>query len=256
MTAQQAQPTERPRLDPAEVARNRATRRRPQPTQWDYLHLRRLLEDLESFFRSLPPDVVDVLDVWCGARPYDDLLPDQTRCTGLDIDDMYGVADVVSTDYLPFEDESFDLVMSIEAFHYVPDPHAAAREISRVLRPGGIVLITVPHVFDYDPGTLERRFTEQELRRIFADWDEVRVKENGGRAVVWAAVTARLLQRYQRARERAEVSVRAPLFRAGYRTINLVGRALERLEARISDDPLTLPMNLMLTARKPGRPNA
>jgi len=250
-SAQTAPATGRRRLSAAELAHNRQTRRHPRPTQWDYLHLRRLLEDLERFFNDLPPGVVDVLDIWCGSRPYDDLLPKGARCTGLDIDDMYGVADVVTDEFLPFEDDSFDLVMSIEAFHYAPDPDAAAQEIRRVLRPGGFVLITVPHVFDYSPDTLERRFTEAQLREIFADWDDIRVIENGGRAVVWAAVTGRLLQRYQRARERAGASARTPLFRMGYRLINRIGQALERLEKRLADDPLTLPMNLMLTARKP-----
>ena len=39
---------------------------------------------------------------------------------------------------LPFEDESFDLVMSLNGFHAFPDKEAAYREIFRVLKPGGI----------------------------------------------------------------------------------------------------------------------
>ena len=39
---------------------------------------------------------------------------------------------------LPFEDESFDLVLSINGFHAFPDKAAAYRETFRVLKKGGI----------------------------------------------------------------------------------------------------------------------
>ena len=38
---------------------------------------------------------------------------------------------------LPFEDESFDIVLSLNGFHAFPDKEAAYRETFRVLKPGG-----------------------------------------------------------------------------------------------------------------------
>lgn len=38
---------------------------------------------------------------------------------------------------LPFEDESFDIVLSLNGFHAFPDKEAAYRETWRVLKPGG-----------------------------------------------------------------------------------------------------------------------
>jgi ubiquinone/menaquinone biosynthesis C-methylase UbiE len=42
---------------------------------------------------------------------------------------------------LPFPDDSFDLVTSIFAFHHLPNPRAALREMRRVLRPGGALIV-------------------------------------------------------------------------------------------------------------------
>jgi SAM-dependent methyltransferase len=55
---------------------------------------------------------------------------------------------------LTYNDRSFDLVTSTEVFEHVPDDRRAFREIHRVLRPGGVLVFTVP-LMD-DASTLER----------------------------------------------------------------------------------------------------
>ena len=46
---------------------------------------------------------------------------------------------------LTFDDDTFDLVVTQDVFEHVLDPAAALREITRVLRPGGAHLFTVPY---------------------------------------------------------------------------------------------------------------
>jgi hypothetical protein len=69
----------RTRLSAQEVADDRDSRRFPRPTQFDYLHLRYLIDSLGTAFNEAPGPVRDVLDIFCGARPYDDLLPPGAR---------------------------------------------------------------------------------------------------------------------------------------------------------------------------------
>jgi SAM-dependent methyltransferase len=43
---------------------------------------------------------------------------------------------------LPFDDNTFDAVTCLEALEFTPDPHAVLVELVRVLRPGGVLLVT------------------------------------------------------------------------------------------------------------------
>jgi SAM-dependent methyltransferase len=45
-------------------------------------------------------------------------------------------------DPLPFADESFDVVVSLELLEFTPRPRETLRELVRVLRPGGNLLVT------------------------------------------------------------------------------------------------------------------
>lgn len=45
---------------------------------------------------------------------------------------------------LPFPDGSFDTVIASEVFEHIPDDRGAMCEIARVLKPGGMLCITVP----------------------------------------------------------------------------------------------------------------
>jgi SAM-dependent methyltransferase len=74
------------------------------------------------------------------------------NCTGLDASrTMVEYARMINpaldirrgdVEHLPFEDASFDYVLSIEVIRYLADPRHALQEFRRVLRPGGLALVT------------------------------------------------------------------------------------------------------------------
>jgi len=46
---------------------------------------------------------------------------------------------------LPYPDARFDAVVMLDVLEHVADERAAVAEIARVLRPGGLVIVSVPH---------------------------------------------------------------------------------------------------------------
>lgn len=80
-----------------------------------------------------------VLDCGAGKRPvyFDNVV--NFEIVDYDTTDVRGVGEV-----LPFVDNSFDAVISIAVLEHVTDPFLCAREIARVLKPGGDLMCCVP----------------------------------------------------------------------------------------------------------------
>ncbi len=94
----------------------------------------------------------EVLDVGCGRKPYRQLTR-ATRYVGVDIDTPATRALAAADVYydgrtLPFPDASFDAVLSSQVLEHVFTPAEFLREIHRVLRPGGVLLLATPFVWD------------------------------------------------------------------------------------------------------------
>ena len=49
---------------------------------------------------------------------------------------------VSSADKLPYPDESFDIVTCSQSFHHYPYPEQAMQEAKRVLKPGGLYILS------------------------------------------------------------------------------------------------------------------
>ncbi|MBL1077063.1 methyltransferase domain-containing protein [Nocardia sp. 2] len=159
---------ELPRINPSTLWRNRAFeavwgslynagiehRTLARPVGWALFgtDARLVYRNLEVL-QDLPPGTA-VLDVPCGGGIALDALPHDHRLRYIAADispsmleraeekaDRLGLTDIdfVEADIhrMPFSDGHFDLVLTLNGLHCLPDPAAAVRELARVLKPGG-----------------------------------------------------------------------------------------------------------------------
>lgn len=70
---------------------------------------------------------------------------------------------------IPFADASFDVVQCTQVIEHIVDHEKAASELSRVLKPGGHAIITVPHPPEPFPneGHVREGYTEEDLKALF-----------------------------------------------------------------------------------------
>lgn len=130
---------------------------------------------------------------------------------------------------LPFSPESFDFVLATDVIEHVQDDVVALKEIYRVLRPGGYVLITVPafqslwglqdevalHCRRYRLGTLVEKVIGANLTIVRSYYFNYLLF-----APIW---TARQVIRFARIRLQSENEVNSPL-------INRILTAIFRLD--------------------------
>lgn len=77
-------------------------------------------------------------------------LPPDVRYQGMDITPEFAGPDIVIRDVsegIPFADGSFDHVFCIEVLEHVPNPYGALTDMHRVLRPGGVLVLSVPNPY-------------------------------------------------------------------------------------------------------------
>jgi ubiquinone/menaquinone biosynthesis C-methylase UbiE len=65
---------------------------------------------------------------------------------------------------LPFPDRSFDAAICSEVIEHIRSDETAVRELARVLRPGGVLYVSVPAVpAPYDPAHVREGYTRETL---------------------------------------------------------------------------------------------
>lgn len=139
-----------------------------------------------------------LLDAGCGERPYRD------SCTHLkyvsqDFGKYDGRGDDVGLQFknwnqseidiisdivaIPQSDSSFDAVLCTEVFEHIPNPVLAIREFSRLLRPGGLLIITAPFcsINHFSPYFFQTGFSRYYYEHHLTDngFDILEISPNG-----------------------------------------------------------------------------
>ena len=123
-------------------------RARLKPTLRDPNYL--VFEDLRHFIaRSVGSIQGKVFDYGCGGSPYEELFPAGTEYIGADITPGPEVDRVLLASGMTGEPGgSYDLVLSTQVLEHVSNPESYLKECFRILKPGGILLLTTHGMFE------------------------------------------------------------------------------------------------------------
>lgn len=108
---------------------------------------RRLLVD-KSLKELAPINEENILVVGAGRDPYRSIFGKYKKYVKLDLFD-YGDSEMVigNAENLPFEDQSFDVILATEVFEHLSNPNKLILEAYRVLKKNGKIIITVPFLY-------------------------------------------------------------------------------------------------------------
>ena len=154
---------------------------RVEQSHWWFIGRRRILAGfVEAICRSVTDRRPRILDVGCGTGANLIMLSKYGDAEGVDVsEDALAFCrergldrlKLGAAEELPYEDGTFDLVTAFDVVEHMDDDLACLREMRRVLRPGGRVLLFVPTFMflwgvQDDVSNHRRRYRLPQLRRV------------------------------------------------------------------------------------------
>jgi SAM-dependent methyltransferase len=143
---------------------------------------------IQALYRTVLPENARVLDLMAGWRSH---LPDTVQSAvglGLNAEELADnpqlaeriVKDLNADPKLPFADASFDAVVCTVSFEYLTQPHQIVAEAKRVLKPGGMFVVTLSH--RYFPPKVIKLWTQLHPMERMA-WAGMLIKQAGFKKV-------------------------------------------------------------------------
>ncbi len=155
---------------------------------------------------------------------------------------------------VPLPDRSLDYLTALDVLEHIPDDAAAVRGFARLLRPGGLAVVTVPAGMalwsDWDVVLHhQRRYSRQALCALFGpgDWEILHVNHTN----VFAYPAVWLLRRWRGWRGSSRADGKRAEDRLPPRWLNVLLRAAF-VGAGLSRIPFPFGVSLLLAARRRG----
>ena len=128
----------------------------------------------------------ETIDLGCGESPFQPFLTESvTAYHTLDLFSPPGkvthVGDIQDMSMIP--DGRYDSAICLQVLEHVPDPHKAMREAYRILKPGGVMVVSVPHLSRLHDEPLDYyRFTMYGVRQLYerAGFGVVEIQRKAG----------------------------------------------------------------------------
>lgn len=146
---------------------------------------------LDAFMRAHASNSL-TLDLGAGNSPYRTYFPNRISA---DIDRRLGIDVVCDAHNLPFAADTFEIVVCTEVLEHLINPHSALKEIRRVLKPGGRLLLTTRFIFPIHdaPGDFFR-FTAFGLRHLLDNgWEILELHEEADAQETLAILLQRIV---------------------------------------------------------------
>ncbi|SRR3990172_3231812 len=144
---------------------------------------------LKKLFRQLKPGIV--LDVGSRNSPYRKVVP-ATKFMTLDADASKN-PDITCdlNEGIKWESDYFDTVVATEILQYVREPQHLVNEIHRVLKPGGVCILSTRFIQPYTPNPKDYyRFSHDALQYLLRNFRKVEVIPHGTAIQsIWNIVT-------------------------------------------------------------------
>lgn len=142
----------------------------PSLSQPNYLVRNRLLKSIQQLAPRLKGKM---MDFGCGRKPYRSLFS-VNEYIGVDYENPGHSHDNELIDvfydgkHLPFSDDSFDCIFSSEVFEHIFNLPEIMKELNRVLKSDGLILITCPFAFcEHEIPNDYARYSSYSIRYIF-----------------------------------------------------------------------------------------
>lgn len=146
---------------------------------WYYLQKRTY--QAQSFFRGI------TLDIGCGRKPYIDIIKKKSRYIGFDYPQLVFDHKMLKKNlqpeiygngfYLPFKSESVDCILNTQVMEYINEPDNFIREMIRVLKPGGNIVMSIPFTYPIHHSSNDLfRYTQSGITYLL---------KNNGLIIIW-----------------------------------------------------------------------